>query len=122
MSNIQLKFGLTDIDINKDSYKLDFLNKQTIRETEAGTLTRDIKRMGVPHISVSMPANDSEYATIYSTYISGSAVQVTYYNPGAGASDTFDGFVENLTANLVSDAQGSGEDSEWNISFEITSM
>lgn len=122
MSDIQLFFGLTEITVNKDSYKMDFLNKQTVRETEAGTLTRDIKRLGVPQISISMPANGSEYATIYSSYVSGSSTTVTYFNPGTGTTDTFDGFVEDLSADLVSDSFGSGYDTEWNISFKITSM
>ena len=100
-------------------FNLSFINKQTVNETEAGTLRRYIKRLGVPHITVSMPANETEYAAIYSAYINSSSHTIKYYNPGTGLAETFTGFIENFEGELIDD---NGTTPNWNISFEITSM
>lgn len=119
MGNIKIYFNGSQITINKDSYQYAPINKQRIKETEGGTLRRYIKRLGVPNISISMPASESEYATIYSAYTSGSTITVKHYNPGTGALETFYGIVEDLVADLVYETSTT---TEWNISFKITSM
>ena len=121
MSNVKLYFDGVEVTINKGSYSLNPVNKQTLNETEGGTLRRYIKRLGVPNISVNMPANDTEYSAIYSAYVSGQSMTVKYYNPGSKALETFTGFIDDLTPDLVDDSQVNS-DSEWNISFNITSM
>ena len=119
MSSVKIYFNGVEVDINQGSYDLSFINKQTVNETEAGTLRRYIKRLGVPHITVSMPANETEYAAIYSAYINSSSHTVKYYNPGTGLAETFTGFIENFEGELIDD---NGTTPNWNISFEITSM
>lgn len=121
MSNIKLYFDGVEVTINKGSYTLNPVNKQTLNETEGGTLRRYIKRLGVPNISVNMPANDSEYSVFYSAFISGQSITVKYYNPGNKALETFTGFIDDLTADLVDDGKANS-DSEWNITFNIKSM
>ena len=119
MSSVQVYFNGTEVTINKGSYNLHPTNKQTINETEGGTLRRYIKRLGVPHISVSMPANESEYGTLYTAYTSGSTITVKYFNPGSGTLETFYGFIEDFSAEAVYETS---TDSEWNLTFEIASM
>ena len=121
MSNVKLYFDGVEVTINKGSYSLNPVNKQTLNETEGGTLRRYIKRLGVPNISVNMPANDTEYSAIHSAFISGQSMTVKYYNPGIKALETFTGFIDDLTADLVDDSQVNS-DSEWNMSFNIKSM
>lgn len=98
---------------------MNFINIQSLMETEGGTKRRYIKRLGVPEISVSMLANDSEYATFYTAYVGNTSMTVKYYNPGTQALATFTGFIQDLNAELVQDNSTSPE---WNISFKITSM
>ncbi len=119
MSSVKIYFNGVEVDINQGSYNLSFINKQTVNETEAGTLRRYIKRLGVPHITVSMPANGTEYAAIYSAYINSSSHTIKYYNPGTGLAETFTGFVENFAGELIDD---NGTTPNWDISFELTSM
>ena len=119
MSNVKLYFNGSEVTINKGSYTMNFINFQSLKETEGGTKRRYIKRLGVPEISVSMPANDSEYATFYTAYVGGTSMTVKYFNPGTGALATFTGFIQDLTAELIEDESTSPE---WNISFKITSM
>lgn len=118
--NVKLYLSGSEVTLHKGSYTLSFLNKQSVKETEAGTLIRDIKRLGVPHLSVSMPVNRTEYVPFYNAYISNSAVSVKYYNPGTNTLETFSGFLENFSSDLEEDFT-SGTNTEWNISFEITS-
>lgn len=119
MSSVKVYFNGSEVTINKGSYTLHPSNKQTLKETEGGTLRRYIKRLGVPHISVSMPANESEYSTLYTAYVSNSTITVKYYNPGTGTLETFYGFIEDFTADCVQD---NSTDPEWNLTFEIASM
>lgn len=121
MSNVKLYFDGVEVTINKGSYSLNPVNKQTLNETEGGTLRRYITRLGVPNISVSMPANDTEYSAIYSAFISGQSISVKYYNPGTKSLETFTGFVDDLTPSCDSDNENNS-DTEWNISFTIKSM
>lgn len=119
MSSVKVYFNGSEITINKGSYTLHPVNKQTLKETEGGTIRRYIKRMGVPHISVSMPADESEYATIYSAYVNSSTITVKYFEPGTGSLETFFGFIEDFSAECVQD---NSTTPEWNLRFEITSM
>ena len=82
MSNVKLYFDGVEVTINKGSYSLNPVNKQTLNETEGGTLRRYIKRLGVPNISVNMPANDTEYSAIYSAYVSGQSMTVKWIQSG----------------------------------------
>lgn len=121
MSNVKLYFDGVEVTINKGSYSLNPVNKQTLKETEGGTLRRYIQRLGVPNISVNMPANDTEYSAIYSAFVSGQSMTVKYYNPGSKALETFTGFIDDLTADCDNDGKDNS-DTEWNISFNIKSM
>lgn len=118
--NVKLYLAGSEVTLNKDSYQLSFINEQKKTKTEAGTIIRDIQRLGVPHLSVSMPVNRTEYVPFYNAYISNSAVSVKYYNPGTNALETFSGFLEDFSSNLVWDDPVNAN-SEWNVSFEITS-
>lgn len=119
MSNIKLYFNGVEVTINKGSYRMAPVNMQTVKETEGGTRRRYVKRLGVPHISVSMPANDTEYAAIYTAFVSGSSTTVKYYDPATQLLDTFYAFIDGFSAEAVQDNSTSPE---WNLTFEIISM
>lgn len=119
MSNVKVYFNGVEVTINKGSYTLNPSNKQNVKETEGGTLRRYIKRLGVPHISVNMPADDTEYTAIYTAYVSGSSTTVKYYNPATQLLETFYAYIDGFTADLVQDNSTSPE---WNLTFEIISM
>lgn len=119
MSNIKLYFNGVEVTINKGSYRMAPVNKQTVKETEGGTLRRYTKRLGVPHISVSMPANDTEYTAIHTAFVSGSSTTVKYYDPSTQLLDTFYAYIDGFSADAVQDNSTSPE---WNLTFEIISM
>lgn len=114
---IKLKFDTDYFPLTKGSYSFNPQNKETINETEAGTLQRDIKRLGVPHISVSSTVDSTWYQKLYSYYTKGSKITVKYFSPSTLAEATFDGFIQNLTCNLKSD---NGTTTYWDVSFEVT--
>lgn len=119
--NIKLYISGSEVTLNKGSYTLSFINKQTTNETEAGTIIRDIKRLGIPHLAINMPANESEYSAFYTAYLSNASVKVKYYNPATKTLTEFDGFLENFSSELVVEVLEGLGDTEWNLSFEITS-
>lgn len=115
---IKLKFDTEYFPLTKGSYTLNLQNKETKNETEAGTIIRDIKRAGVPHLSVSSSVDNTWYQKLQGYFVSGSKITVYYYSPVTLAEASFDGFIENLTFNLVKD---NGTSPRWEASFEVTS-
>lgn len=116
MSNVRLLFNNTEFPLYKDSYSLTFQNKESKNETEAGTVIRDIKRMGVPHLSISQTVNNTWYQKLFQYSISGAALTVSYYDPNTLTEKTFSGFIENLSYNLAIDRSKT----YWKVSFEVT--
>ena len=114
---LKLKFDNEYFPLTKGSYTLALENKETIKETEAGTLQRDIKRLGVPHISVTSTIDDTWFQKIQGYYVSGSALAIYYLNPATLTEDSFSGFIQNLTLNAIKD---NGTKTYWDVSFEVT--
>ena len=114
---IKLKFDTEYFPLTKGSYSLTIQNKETVNETEAGTLIRDIKRLGVPHISVSSTIDSTWFQKVYTHYTKGSKVTIAFFSPSTLAEATFDGFIQNLTYNLIKD---DGTTTYWDVSFEVT--
>ena len=114
---IKLKFDTEYFPLTKSSYSLTIQNKETVNETEAGTLIRDIKRLGVPHISVSSTIDSTWFQKVYTHYTKGSKVTIAFFSPSTLAEATFDGFIQNLTYNLIKD---DGTTTYWDVSFEVT--
>ena len=114
---VKLKFDTDYFPLTKGTYNLTLSNKETVNETEAGTLQREIKRLGVPHLSVSSTVNSTWYQKLQSYFVKGSKVTVAYYSPVTLAEATFDGFIQNLTYNLIKD---NGTETYWDVSFEVT--
>ena len=114
---LKLNFSTEYFPLTKGSYSLSLQNKEVINETEAGTLIRDIKRLGVPHISVSSTIDDTWFQKLQGYYVSGTAVTIYYLNPATLAEASFDGFIQNLTYNAIKD---NGTKTYWDVSFEVT--
>lgn len=115
---IKLKFDTEYFPLTKGSYNLTPQNKETVNETEAGTIIRDIKRLGVPHLSVTSTVDSTWYKKLYEYYTKGSKVTVGYFSPETLAEATFDGFIQNLSLNAIKD---NGTTTYWDVSFEVTS-
>jgi len=113
---IKLKFDTEYFPLTKGSYKLSLENKETVNETEAGTIIRDIKRLGVPHLSVNSTIDSTWFQKLQGYYVKGSKVTVAYFSPVTLAEATFDGFIQNLTYNLIKD---NGTTTYWDVSFEV---
>ena len=114
---LKLKFDTEYFPLTKGTYTLAIQNKEKINETEAGTIIRDIKRLGVPHISVSSTVDDTWYKKLNDYDTSGLAITVSYYSPATLAEATFSGFIQNLTLNAIKD---NGTKTFWDVSFEVT--
>ncbi len=114
---VKLGFATDYFPLTKGSYELTLQNKETVKETEAGTLQRDIKRLGVPHLSVSSTVNDTWYQKLQQYYVTGQSVTISYYSPATLAEATFDGFIQNLRYALKKD---NGTETDWDVSFEVT--
>jgi hypothetical protein len=114
---IKLKFDTEYFPLTKGSYNLTLQNKETVNETEAGTLIRDIKRLGVPHLSISSTIDSTWLQKLQGYYTKGSAVKVYYFSPSTLAEDNYDGFIQNLSFNLLKD---NGTTTYWDVTFEVT--
>ena len=114
---IELYFGAEQFPLYKDSYKFKPLNVETINETEAGTKIRDIKRLGVPHLSVSQIVSDTWYQKLYDYNSHGTAITYKYYDPHTLSLKTFDGFLEDLDFDLI---RSDSTSTDWQVSFEVT--
>lgn len=114
---LKLKFDTEYFPLTKGSYSFAPQNKETINETEAGTLIRDIKRLGVPHISVSSTVDDTWFQKLYNYYTSGSEITVYHLSPSTLVEASFSGFIQNLTYNAIVD---NGTNVYWDVSFEVT--
>lgn len=114
---LKLKFDTEYFPLTKGNYALNLQNKETINETEAGTIVRDVKRLGVPHISVSSTIDDTWFQKLQGYYVSGTALTIYYLNPATLAEDNFSGFIQNLTYNAIKD---NGTKTYWDVSFEVT--
>lgn len=115
---IKLKFDTEYFPLTKGSYNFNPINEEIKNKTEAGTIIRDIKRLGVPHLSVSATVDSTWYQKLYNYYTNGSKVTVGYFSPSTLAEATFDGFIENLSCSLIKD---NGTTTYWKVSFEVTS-
>ena len=115
MSSIELWFDTDKFPLTKDSYNLSFQNKDVQNETEAGTIIRDVKRLGVPHLSISCTI-DNTWLQKLLTVNNTASVTVKYFSPVTLALATFDGFIENLSYELISDRTST----YWKVSFEVT--
>lgn len=115
MGSVKILFGADEFPLYKGSYSLSMLNKETINETEAGTIIRDVKRVGVPKLSISSPVDDTWYQKL-STYGDDSDITFSFYDPVTLQAKTFSGFMQNLKFDLVADLSKT----HWNASFEIT--
>lgn len=113
--SVVLYFGADQFPLYKDSYKFTPINKETENETEAGTIIRDIKRLGVPNITVSQIITQAWFQKLYQHYTTGSAITVTYFDPNTLANATFSGYIKNLSYDLVSDKTTT----YWKASFEV---
>ena len=114
---VKLKFDTEYFPLTKGTYNLALSNKETVNETEAGTLQREIKRLGVPHLSVTSTVDSTWYQKLQTYFTKGSKVVISYYSPATLAEATFDGFIQNLTFNLLKD---NGTKTYWEASFEVT--
>jgi len=114
---VKLKFGTDYFPLTKGTYELTLQNKESVNETEAGTLVRDIRRLGVPHLSISSTINSTWYQKIQQYYVTGQSVTIAYYSPATLAEATFDGFIQNLRYSLIRD---NGTETYWDVSFEVT--
>ena len=114
---VKLKFGTDYFPLTKGTYELTLQNKESVNETEAGILVRDIRRLGVPHLSISSTINSTWYQKIQQYYVTGQSVTIAYYSPATLAEATFDGFIQNLRYSLIRD---NGTETYWDVSFEVT--
>lgn len=114
---VKLGFSTDYFPLTKGSYNLTLQNKEIVNETEAGTLIRDIKRLGVPHLSVTSTIKDDWFKKIQDYYVTGQSVTISYYSPVTLAEATFDGFIQNLSYELLKD---NGTETYWDVSFEVT--
>ena len=115
MASVELWFSTDQFPLKKDSYSLTILNEDTQNKTEAGTIIRDVKRLGVPHLSVSCVVDETWYQKLYQ-YNGNSSVTIKYFDPNTLAATTFDGFIEGLKFDLLADHTKS----YWKASFEVT--
>jgi len=113
---VELYFGVEELPLTKNEYHFKPVNIQTVNETEAGTRIRDIKRLGVPWMSVSMIVSDAWYQKLFDYYTSGSSITVTYYDPHTLAANTFYAYVDNLDYNLI---RADSVSTDWQVSFEV---
>ena len=116
MASVELWFDSDQFPLYKDTYSLTIQNKETRNETEAGTVIRDIKRTGVPHLSVSCPVSDTWYQKL-NTVSGTSSVTIKYLSPTTLAMATFSGFLDNLKFDLITDNTSARY---WKASFEVT--
>ena len=114
---IKLKFDTEYFPLTKGSYSLTLKNKEIINETEAGTIIRDIKRLGVPQLSVSSTIDSTWFQKLQSYYATGSALTIAYFSPVTLAEDTYSGFISSLSYSLKKD---DGTNTYWDVSFEVT--
>lgn len=114
---LKLKFNSEYFPLTKGSFQNTPQNKQTKTETEAGTIIRDIKRLGVPHLSVTSTIDDTWFQKIYNYYVSVTALTVYFLDPSTLSEGNFSGFIENLTFNAIKD---NGTLTFWEVSFEVT--
>lgn len=114
---VKLKFDTEYFPLTKGTYNLSLQNKENVKETEAGTLQRDIKRLGVPHLSVTSTVDSTWYQKLQGYYVAGTKVTIKYFSPATLAEASFDGFIQNLTFNLLKD---NGTKTYWEASFEVT--
>ena len=114
---VEIWFNTEEFPLFKDSYKFKPVNVETINETEAGTKIRDIKRLGVPHISISQIVDDTWYQKLFDYFASGSSITVKYYDPHTLTQKTYSAFLEDLDFELIKD---DGTSTEWQVSFEVT--
>jgi hypothetical protein len=114
---VKLGFSTDYFPLTKGSYTLTLQNKETVNETEAGTLVRDVKRLGVPHLSVTSTIDDTWFQKIQEYYVTGQSVTISFYSPVTLAEATFDGFIQNLSYELLKD---NGSATYWDVSFEVT--
>ena len=117
MASVKLIFGSDEFPLYKGSYSLSIQNKETVNETEAGTLIRDVKRTGVPKLSISSPIDDTWYQKLYQ-YSDDTSITFSYFDPNTLTSQTFSGFMQNLKFDLVADLVKT----HWNASFEIVAF
>lgn len=117
MASVEIYFGSDKFPLYKGSYSLSIQNKETVNETEAGTIIRDIKRTNVPHISVSSPVDDTWYQKLFQ-YNDDTSITFSYFDPNTLSAKTFSGFMQNLKFDLVADLTKT----HWNASFEITAF
>ena len=114
MGSVALKFGSDDFPLYKGSYSLSITNKETVKETEAGTLIRDIKRTNVPSLSVNTTVEETWYQKL-TQYNDDTSITFTYFDPSTLSAQTFSGFIQNLKLDLIAD----NAKSYWKASFEI---
>ena len=117
MASVKLLFGSEEFPLYKGSYSLSIQNKETVNETEAGTVIRDIKRTAVPHLTVSSPVDDTWYQKLRQ-YDDDSSITFSFFDPNTLTAQTFSGFMQNLKFDLVADLTKT----HWNASFEITAF
>lgn len=117
MASIKLYFNSVEFPLYKDSYNLNILNKETERETEGGTIIRDIKRLGVPEITISQTIDQSWYQKIYNYYATNTPLTVSFFSPSTLAQATFTGYLKDLKYSPVVD----NGTTYWKVSFKVKS-
>ena len=111
---VNLYFNGEQFPLYKDGYNLSMQTKEVRKETEAGTIIRDIKRTNVPNLQVSCPVNEEWYQKL-NTYGGMASITVSYFSPVSLTVSSFDGFLDNVKFDLIKDRIKT----HWKASFEV---
>lgn len=105
--SIRLIIDGTEIALNKGAYKEYPRVVETRNKTEAGTTHRDITRVGIGHLDISMTADETEKA-FFDSCANASALSVRYWSETANALVHKDMFLdpESYSADLITETVG----------------
>ncbi len=114
--NTYLKFGWVTLP-KPESYELSLVDveSESSGETEAGTIQRDIARIGVVNISVSF-ALSADWLQTIATYSKETKISVSYFDTKTLALKSTEMYMTDFKAKLAHDTSHKGL---WYVSFNL---
>ncbi len=114
--NVYLKFNGATIP-HPNSYSLDFtdIESESSGQTEAGTIQRDVVRVGVVSINVSFSLS-AEWVKKMTAYSKQSKIIVGYFDPYELATTSTEMYMVDYKVNLAHDTS---YNSLWSVSFTL---
>lgn len=114
-----LKFDNINLPL-PDSYNIDLSNVEadSSGETEAGTMQRDVVRIGIVNISVSFSVSP-KWLSFFSTYAKKDKIVVQYFDIEALELKETEMYIDGYKANLEKDTSYKGL---WKVSFTLKEL